>query len=110
MPTAIPAAAIPPARNSAAKSKPGLRKLQARRETQHSIWFGLGMFGMIGWSVSVPTLIGVGVGWWIDRHYPSRYSSTLMGLVIGLAVGCLLAWQWIQRESQGDETQSGRKS
>ncbi len=86
------------------------RKLQARRETHHSIWFGLGMFGMIGWSVSVPTLAGVGIGWWLDRHYPSRYSCTLMGLAIGLVVGCLLAWQWIQRESREDETQSGRKS
>ncbi len=74
------------------------RKLQARRETHRSIWFGLGMFGMIGWSVAVPTLIGVGVGWWLDRNSTSRYSWTLMCLVLGLAVGCLMAWQWVQRE------------
>ena len=42
---------------------------------------------MIGWSVAVPTLIGVAIGWWIDRQYPSRYSCTLMCLVIGLGRG-----------------------
>lgn len=84
------------------------RKLQARQQTQRSIWFGLGTFGMVGWSVAVPTLTGVAIGWWIDRNYPSKYSCTLMGLIVGLALGCLLAWQWVQRESQAD-TKRGRK-
>ncbi|MCA9073044.1 MAG: AtpZ/AtpI family protein [Planctomycetaceae bacterium] len=75
------------------------RKLEARRETRRSIWFGLGTFGMIGWSVSIPTLIGVAIGWWLDQNYPSRYSCTLMCLVLGLALGCVMAWQWVQRES-----------
>lgn len=29
------------------------------------------MFGIIGWAVAIPTLIGVAVGIWLDRHYPS---------------------------------------
>jgi ATP synthase protein I len=78
------------------------RKLQARQDTKRSIWFGLGTFGMIGWSVSVPTLIGVAIGWWLDRQSATRYSWTLMCMVLGLTVGCLMAWQWVQRESQDD--------
>lgn len=84
------------------------RKLEARQETQRSIWFGLGMFGMIGWSVSIPTMIGVAIGWWLDRQTESRFSWTLMFLVLGLALGCLMAWQWVQRES-GDENRSRRE-
>ena len=47
------------------------RKLKAQRGATRSIWFGLGMSGLIGWSVTVPTLIGAALGIWVDKHYPS---------------------------------------
>jgi ATP synthase protein I len=74
------------------------RKLKARRETHHSLWFGMGMFGVVGWSVAVPTVLGVIVGVWIDRSWPSRYSWTLMLLFMGVILGCLNAWFWVQQE------------
>lgn len=77
------------------------RKLRARREKK-SIWFALGMFGMVGWSVAIPTLLSIALGVWIDNHFQSRYSWTLMLLVVGVALGCLNAWYWINRESQRD--------
>ncbi len=75
------------------------RKMRARREQDRSVWFGLGMFGLIGWSVAVPSLIGIAVGVWIDKRWPGDHSWTLMLMVLGVAVGCLNAWHWIQRES-----------
>jgi hypothetical protein len=30
------------------------RKIRARSQKSHSIWFGFGMFGVIGWSIVVP--------------------------------------------------------
>ncbi|MGD8426409.1 MAG: ATP synthase subunit, partial [Balneolaceae bacterium] len=33
------------------------RRLKARRESQKGIWFGIGMFGLVGWSVAIPTLL-----------------------------------------------------
>ena len=75
------------------------RKLQARQQGERSAWFGLGMFGLVGWSVSVPALAGIALGLWIDQRWPSRFSWTLMLLVLGVAVGCLNAWWWVQRES-----------
>ncbi len=75
------------------------RKIQSRREGEHSAWFGLGMFGLVGWSVAVPALIGVAIGVWVDDRWPSRFSWTLMLLVLGVAMGCLNAWFWVQRES-----------
>jgi ATP synthase protein I len=80
-----------------------IRKLRSRRRKNRAIWFGLGMFGIIGWSVAIPTLIGVALGAWIDAKWPSRFSWTLMLLVGGLIVGCLNAWHWVKREYKEEE-------
>jgi ATP synthase protein I len=74
------------------------RKLKARREGDRSIWAGLGLFGMVGWSVIVPTLLGIALGIWIDNRFPSSHSWTLMLLFMGIVLGCWNAWYWIQRE------------
>ena len=74
------------------------RKLKARRGAAKSIWFGLGMSGLIGWSVTIPTLIGAAAGIWVDKHYPSTYSWTLMLLLMGLIIGCFNAWHWVDSE------------
>lgn len=76
------------------------RKLQAQRSTTQGVWFGLGMMGMIGWSVVVPTLLGAGLGIWLDKHHAGPHSWTLALLVAGLAIGCWLAWFWVSKEDQ----------
>lgn len=76
------------------------RKLRARRHTTAGIWFGLGMMGLIGWSVAIPTLLGAALGLWLDQRYPGGRSWTLALLVAGLAIGCFNAWRWITREDQ----------
>lgn len=74
------------------------RRARAVRRGEESVWFGLGMFGLVGWSVSVPTLVFLALGIWIDRTWPSRYSWTLMLLLLGVGLGCLNAWYWLARE------------
>jgi ATP synthase protein I len=76
------------------------RKLKARRNSSQGVWFGLGMLGLIGWSVVVPTLLGTALGIWIDKNHPGSYSWTLMLLVIGLVIGCLNAWHWVAKEDK----------
>jgi ATP synthase protein I len=76
------------------------RKMQARREGDRTIWSGLGLFGMVGWSVMLPTLLGIALGIWIDKRFPSPYSWTLMLLFVGIVLGCWNAWYWIQREQR----------
>ncbi len=75
------------------------RKLRARENPSGGVWFGLGMMGLVGWSVSVPTLLGVAVGMWLDRNHPSGRSWTLALLVAGLCVGCFNAWHWVTKEA-----------
>jgi ATP synthase protein I len=74
------------------------RKLRARRSGDKGVWFGLGMMGLIGWSVTIPTLLGATLGVWLDKRHPGPRSWTLALLVAGLAVGCLNAWHWVARE------------
>jgi ATP synthase protein I len=74
------------------------RRLKARRLAPKSVWFGLGMSGLVGWSVTIPTLIGAALGMWVDKRYPSTYSWTLMLLFAGLTIGCLNAWKWVDSE------------
>lgn len=75
------------------------RRLRARRTENRSVWFGLGMFGVIGWSVAVPMVLGITAGLWIDSQVQTPRSWTLMLMVAGLGVGCLNAWTWIRREA-----------
>lgn len=78
------------------------RKERSRREGRRGIAYGLGMFGIVGWSVAVPTLIGIALGVWIDSRSASPYSWTLMLMITGLIIGCFNAWYWLRRESQRD--------
>ena len=76
------------------------RKLHARRHINKTVWFGLGMMGLIGWSVAIPTLLGTMLGLWLDRHYPGAHSWTLALLVAGLCLGCFNAWHWVSKEDK----------
>lgn len=78
------------------------RKIRFRNKNRKGLLYGLGMFGLVGWSVAIPTLIMLALGIWIDRNYQSPYSWTLMLLVLGISIGCLNAWYWVSRESKSD--------
>ncbi|NDP22262.1 MAG: F0F1 ATP synthase subunit [Paludibacter sp.] len=76
------------------------RKLQAQHNDKKSVWFGLGMMGIVGWTIAIPTLIGALLGIWLDSKYPTTFSWTLSMLIVGLLVGCLTAWHWISKEDK----------
>jgi ATP synthase protein I len=81
------------------------RKMRARRQQDRGVWFGLGMFGLVGWAVAVPTLLGITVGVWLDRQFPGKPSWTLTLLFLGVILGCINAWYWVRRESGHDDEQ-----
>lgn len=86
------------------------RRLRARKRKDGGLWFGLGTFGMVGWSIAIPTIAGIAIGIWIDSSFPGQISWTLTLLVVGLALGCLSAWRWVnaERSSIESEQQAGQ--
>lgn len=76
------------------------RKLRAQQHVTQTVWSGLGMMGLVGWSVAVPTLLGAALGLWLDKNHPGSHSWTLALLAIGLGLGCVNAWHWVTREDQ----------
>ncbi len=75
------------------------RKLKVLSE-KNSVWFGLGMMGMIGWSVAVPALLGAALGVWLDKTHPQFFSWTLSLLIVGVVVGSIIAWYWVAKEDK----------
>lgn len=80
------------------------RKLKARRNPEQAVWYGLGMMGLIGWSVAVPTLLGAALGIWLDKRHAGAHSWTLALLAAGLTLGCLNAWHWVARQDESMRT------
>jgi ATP synthase protein I len=83
------------------------RKAKARRDADRGVWFGLGMMGLIGRSVAIPTLLGAALGAWLDGTRQGSHSWTLALLVAGLVLGCGNAWHWVTRQDRAmhDERQ-----
>ena len=79
------------------------RRRRAQREEHRSIWFSLGLFGIIGWSVALPSLGGIALGIWLDGRFPGRISWTLTLLFAGVVAGCLNAWYWVKQESRAED-------
>lgn len=100
-PTAPPPAATPGDAELVRQiGEKAARKLHAQRQHAPGVWMGLGLMGMVGWSVVVPTLLGAALGLWLDSRYPGGRSWTLALLVAGLTLGCLNAWHWVAKEDQ----------
>ena len=76
------------------------RRLAAQNRKDDERWFGLGMLGLVGWSFSIPVLILLALGIWIDATRETDYSWALMFLGIGVIAGAANAWFWIKSEQR----------
>ncbi|WP_303288013.1 AtpZ/AtpI family protein [Marinobacter sp. SS8-8] len=83
------------------------RMKQARERPGLSPLRGLGAFGMIGWSISVPTVGGAFLGLWLDRNLPQGFSWVIALILGGVVLGGFIAWAWISRESREEEDDNG---
>jgi len=71
---------------------------KGRAERQESFWNYLGLFGVVGWSVIIPMVIGVLLGRWMDHSFGTVYRWTLGLLIMGLVIGCLNAWRIVNKD------------
>jgi ATP synthase protein I len=74
------------------------RIIRAKERENITIWAHLGTLGMIGWSVSIPILMGAGIGWFVDNKWVGGHRWTLAFLVLGLLMGCWNASYWVSKQ------------
>ncbi len=84
------------------------RRIEARRTRDRGVWFGMGMFGLVGWTVAIYTVLGILLGTWLDSKWPLGFSWTLTLLLFGLIAGVFNAWHWINKESRAGEDKKDR--
>ena len=63
---------------------------------------GIGTFGMIGWSIVVPTVGGAYLGHWLDRVLPQVFSWTIALILGGVVLGAFIAAIWINKEGNAE--------
>ena len=73
------------------------RMQQSRNERKYSPLSGLGVFGVIGWSVAIPTVAGAFLGMWLNRVAPQSFSWPIALILGGVVVGAMVAWNWIEK-------------
>lgn len=71
--------------------------LKTRKE--RDITFNASALGVYGWHVSLPVLLGVILGRFLDTHIPlSPMSWTLNMILIGFMAGLFNANRWLKKE------------
>jgi len=73
------------------------RMRRSRRMGDRSVWFGLGMFGVIGWTITIPVLLGTFLGVWLDGRTGGGIRWTLGLMALGFIFGGVNAWNWIEK-------------
>lgn len=74
------------------------RMKRARNQPGFSPLRGLGAFGMIGWSIAVPTVGGAFLGLWLNRVAPQDFSWPIALILGGVVIGGMIAWSWVGKE------------
>lgn len=78
---------------------------RAQRGVAHpepSLGARLGQMGILGWTIVVPTLIGVFVGRWLDQILNSGIMFAAALLMLGASFGLWSAWRWMHRNLEKD--------
>ena len=73
------------------------RAEQGRSDPEPSLGVRLGQIGVLGWTVVIPTLLGLFAGRWLDHHFATGIFFSAPMLMLGAAVGLWAAWKWMHR-------------
>lgn len=74
------------------------RRERALRRRSPTIGSWVGTFGLVGWTVVVPTLLGLALGLFLDDRFGGRLRFTVSFLLLGVVIGSVTAWYWLRRE------------
>jgi ATP synthase protein I len=70
---------------------------------ERSLAQNLALIGALGWLVVTPTLVGLFAGRWLDHRVGSGIFWTGALLMVGLSLGCLVAWRRVAEIQREDE-------
>jgi len=76
------------------------REREGLEEPEPSLGARLGQIGILGWTIVVPTLLGLALGHWLDRYFGTRVFFSAPLLMVGAAVGLWSAWKWMHRQTR----------
>ena len=71
-------------------------RLKRRDPTAASFWRSLSVLGIVGWSISLPSVAGAWLGHRLDLHFESGVRFTLMLLAAGVIIGSVIAWRAVR--------------
>lgn len=74
------------------------RRERWESEGERSVGRNLAMIGALGWTIVIPTLLGILAGRWLDRVFGTGIFWTFGLLVAGLGFGCTFAWKRMHLE------------
>lgn len=86
--------------NLVATIRRSAQRLQhARNKPGESPLLGFGVFGIVGWSIAVPTVAGALLGHWLNRVAPQNFNWAIALILGGVVVGGFIAARWINKVS-----------
>lgn len=81
-----------------AAARQAAERAEVGEETpEPSLGARLGQIGILGWTIVVPTLLGVFIGRWLDRTFDSGVFFSAPAIMIGAGFGFWSAWKWMHR-------------
>ena len=81
----------------AIRKRQNLRR-QWQEEGERPLWKNLSMVGALGWLIVIPTLLGVGLGRWLDATLGTGVTFSGALTFAGACLGFFLAWRRMQQE------------
>ncbi|MEJ2200069.1 MAG: AtpZ/AtpI family protein [Desulfuromonadaceae bacterium] len=80
-------------------------------ENKYQLYKSLGFLSSVGISMVASTLIGLGMGWWLDKKFDTNPWFTLIFLGFGIVSAFrnvyILTARELRRQKQEDQDQSG---
>jgi len=70
-------------------------KNDKQRRSKQSDWAAFGLIGQVGLYISAGALLGIAAGLFIDNRFHTSPLATLIGLLLGLAVGIYMVYRLI---------------
>jgi ATP synthase protein I len=87
----------PPDALAAAARRAEKRAREGIESPEPSLGARLGQIGILGWTIVLPTLLGVFIGRWLDRTLATGVLFSAPLIMIGAIIGLWSAWKWMHR-------------